>query len=431
MSSGQWAASAEQQQFTSNAAPRVRAAGGGQPTGRIAVPTPLRPVAPAPDRDPVPATAAWRDGDHPGRRQFVEIGDLTLESGAVLPNVKVAYETWGQLNADRSNAVLVEHALTADSHVTGPAEPGHPSPGWWDGVVGPGLAIDTDRWFVVATNVLGGCQGTTGPASISPSGRPWGAQFPLITVRDQVAAEIAVSNALGIDTWALVVGASMGGMRALEWAVTAPERVRGLSVIAAPAQTTGDQIAWAAPQLAAIRFDPAWRGGQYYDAAAGDGPHVGLGIARRIAHTTYRSAHELDTRFGHQSQGDGETLVAGPAHERGRFAVESYLDHHADKLARRFDANSYLVLTESILTHDVGRGRGGVAKALGRVTARTLVVGVDTDRLYPLAQQERIAAGIPGSGPIEIVRSPYGHDGFLIESDQVGGLLRGLLAEVS
>lgn len=395
---------------------------------RVTEVTPLRPVAPAPDRAAVPASAAWREGDEVGRRQFVSIGDLTLESGVVLPDVVVAYETWGQLNADHSNAVLIEHALTADSHVVGPIEPGHISPGWWEGIVGPGKPIDTNKWFVIATNVLGGCQGTTGPATPAPDGAPWGAQFPQVTVRDQVEAEVAVADALGIHRWALVVGGSMGGMRALEWAVSKPERVQRLGVFAAPAQTTGDHIAWAAPQLAAIRMDPAWRGGQYYDAQPGEGPHHGLGIARRIAHTTYRSAHELDTRFGHQPQGEGETLVAGPTQERGRFAVESYLDHHADKLARRFDANSYIVLTESILTHDVGRGRGGVTAALKRVTATTLVVGVDTDRLYPVAQQQRIASGISSAQPLEVIRSPYGHDGFLIESDQVGGLLRGLLS---
>jgi len=390
----------------------------------------LRPLAPAPDREPVPATAAWQEGDDIGRRQFLSVGDLTLESGVVLPDVTVAYETWGQLNEDHSNAVLLEHALTADSHVVGPIGPGHNAPGWWEGIVGPGLAIDTNKWFVISANVLGGCQGTTGPSTISPDGRPYGADFPQITIRDQVTTEVALADALGIERWAMVAGGSMGGMRALEWAVTEPERVERLVVIAAPAQTTGDHIAWAAPQLAAIRLDPAWRGGQYYDAPAGHGPHHGLGIARRIAHATYRSAHEFDTRFGHQSQGEGATLVAGATHERGRFAVESYLDHHADKISRRFDANSYIVLTESLLTQDVGRGRGGVRAALGQVIAKTLVVGVDTDRLYPIAQQERIASGIPGAAPMEVIRSPYGHDGFLIEIDQMGGLIRGLLHDV-
>jgi len=425
VSIGHWNAAGNQTDPVSQAESR---SGSANPQARAAL-APLRPLAPAPDRAPVPASAAWREGDEVGRRQFVSVGDLTLESGVVLPDVVVAYETWGQLNADSSNAVLIEHALTADSHVVGPIEPGHNSPGWWEGIVGPGRAIDTNKWFVIATNVLGGCQGTTGPASLSPDGAPWGADFPQVTARDQVVAEIAVADALGIEQWALVVGGSMGGMRALEWAIMEPERVKRLGVFAAPAQTSGDHIAWAAPQLAAIRMDPAWNGGQYYDAEPGHGPHHGLGIARRIAHTTYRSSHELDTRFGHQAQGEGDTLIAGPTQDRGRFAVESYLDHHADKLARRFDANSYIVLTDSILSHDVGRGRGGVTAALKRVTATTLVVGVDTDRLYPVSQQERIANGISSALPLEVIRSPYGHDGFLIEGDQVGGLLRGLLSE--
>ncbi|GGC04853.1 homoserine O-acetyltransferase MetX [Cellulomonas carbonis] len=369
----------------------------------------------------VPASAAWREGDPVGRRQFVDIGDLTLECGVTLP-VRVAYETWGELSPSGDNAVLVLHALTGDSHVTGPAGPGHPTAGWWDSLVGPGRPIDTDRWFVVAPNVLGGCQGTTGPASTGPDGRPWGGRFPFVTTRDQVAAEIAVADALGIDSWALVVGASMGGMRVLEWAVTAPERVRALAAIATTAQSSGDQIAWAHPQLEAIRSDPGWNGGDYYDLPEGAGPHIGLGIARQIAHTTYRSPRELDVRFGRDAQDVEEPLGGG-----GRYAVQSYLDHHAGKLARRFDANSYLVLTESMLSHDVGRGRGGVEEALGTVTGRALVVAVDTDRLYLPEQSERMAAGLPGCDGMHLIRSDFGHDGFLIEAEQVGTLVRDFL----
>jgi len=335
--------------------------------------------------------------------------------------VRVAYETWGTLNAARDNAILVEHALTGDSHVTGPAGPGHPTPGWWDSLVGPGRPIDTDRWFVVCANVLGGCQGTTGPASTAPDGRPWGARFPAVTIRDQVAAEVALTDALGIDAWALVIGASMGGMRVLEWAVGHPDRVRRVAPIATTAASTGDQIAWAHPQLAAIRADARWRGGDYYDAAPGEGPHVGLGIARQIAHATYRSAVELDARFGRTPQ-DGEDPLAG-----GRYAVQSYLDHHARKLAWRFDANSYLVLTESILSHDVGRGRGGVTAALARATAQALVVAVDTDRLYLPAQSVEIAAGLPGADRVHYVRSDFGHDGFLVEREQVGAMVAAFL----
>ncbi|MHA3946702.1 homoserine O-acetyltransferase MetX [Cellulomonas bogoriensis] len=371
---------------------------------------------------PVPASGAWREGDPVGGRTFVDIGPMDLETGGHLPQVTVSYETWGTLSPTGDNAVLVLHALTGDSHLTGPAGPGHPTAGWWDTLVGPGCPIDTDRWFVVAPNVLGGCQGTTGPASTAPDGRPWAGRFPFVTVRDQVQAEIALTDALGIDSWALVVGGSMGGMRVLEWAVMAPDRVRRLAPIATTAQSSGDQIAWAHAQLEAIRGDAAWREGDYYDAGDGRGPHVGLGIARQIAHTTYRSAVELDERFGHAAQDGEEPLGRG-----GRYAVQSYLDHHAGKLARRFDANSYLVLTEAICAHDVGRGRGGVEAALSRVSTPALVMAVDTDRLYLPSQSERMAAALPGADGVHLVRSDFGHDGFLIEHDQVGGAVREFL----
>jgi homoserine O-acetyltransferase len=369
-----------------------------------------------------PATGAWRDGDDPGRRQWITLPEpLPLEAGGTLPDVRIAYETWGALNADAANAVLVLHALTGDSHVAGPATEGHPTPGWWDALVGPGRALDPDRWFVVAPNVVGGCQGSTGPASPAPDGRPWGSRFPLVTARDAVAAETVLADALGVARWACVIGGSMGGMRALEWAATEPDRVERLCLLASPAATTAEQIAWAAPQLASIRSDPGWRGGDYHDAPPGTGPHRGLGIARRIAHLSYRSPLELAARFGRHPQ-DGEDPWRG-----GRYAVESYLDHHADKLVRRFDAASYVRLTEMMNAHDVGRGRGGVAAGLARVTARTLVVGVTSDRLYPPEQQAELAAGIPNAGPMQLIDSPYGHDSFLIEAAAVGSLLTELL----
>jgi homoserine O-acetyltransferase len=347
---------------------------------------------------------------------------LGLEAGGELPGVRIAYETWGELNADASNAVLVLHALTGDSHVAGPAGDGHPTPGWWDALVGPGRALDPARWFVVAPNVVGGCQGSTGPSSTGPDGRAWGSRFPLVTTRDAVAAEAVLADALGIARWACVVGGSMGGMRALEWAATEPDRVERLFLLASPAAASADQIGWAAPQLAAIRSDPGWRDGDYHAAPPGEGPHRGLGIARRMAHLSYRSAFELDERFGRDAQ-PGEDPWNG-----GRYAVESYLDHHARKLVHRFDAASYVRLTEMMNAHDVGRDRGGVAAGLGRVTARTMVAGVSSDRLYPLEQQAALAAGIPGAGALRVIDSPYGHDGFLIEAPTVGGLLRELLA---
>ncbi len=378
---------------------------------------------PLAQRSPVPASSAWREGDEVGRRQFADLGPFALESGGRLPAVRLAYETWGELNEDGSNAVLVLHALTGDSHVTGEAGNGHPTPGWWQSMVGPGAPIDTERWFVVAPNVLGGCQGSTGPSSPAPDGRPWGSRFPVLSVRDQVAAEVRLADLLGIDTWALVIGASMGGQRVLEWAATEPQRVEAFAAIATTAQTSGDQIASFHTQLVAIQADPGFRGGDYYDAPDGAGPHVGLGLARQIAHQSYRSAYELDERFGRIPQGAEDPL------EGGRFAVQSYLEHHGDKLARRFDANTYVTLTRTMITHDLGRDRGGVDNALAQITARGLVIAVDTDRLFPLAQSERIAAHVPGAGPVRVVHSDFGHDGFLIEEDEVGRHVSEFLGE--
>lgn len=372
-------------------------------------------------------TGAWRAGDPVGGRQFVAIGDVPLESGSVVPDVQMAYETWGELRTTPdggSNAVLVLHALTGDSHVTGPAGPGHPTAGWWDPVFGPGRAVDTDRWFVVAPNILGGCQGSTGPATPRPNdakrggtewaGTEWGGDFPALTARDQVAAEVALAEHLGIDRWAAVVGGSAGGMRALEWAVEHPERVERLLLLATSAYASAEQIALSRTQVAAIAGDPAYAGGHYYGNETG--PTAGLDIARRIAHIAYRSEDELAERFGRQVQDDG------------RWAVDSYLQHHGAKLVSRFDANSYIVLTSAMDSHDVGRGRGGIEAALSRVTARTTVAGIDSDRLYPLYQQEQLADLIPTAGPLQVVPSPHGHDGFLVEADHVGDLLRDLLS---
>jgi homoserine O-acetyltransferase len=370
-----------------------------------------------------PATGAWREGDPVGNRKwFTATESLPLESGERLPGYRLAYETWGTLAPDGGNAVLIEHALTADSHVAGPAGPGHPLPGWWDALIGPGRGLDPAEKFIVAANVLGGCQGSTGPASPSADGQVWGSRFPALTIRDQVAAEVALADALGIARWAAVLGGSMGGMRALEWAVTYPDRVAALAVIAAPAQSSAEQIAWSWPQIRAILDDPGWHGGDYHHLPDGEGPHVGLGIARRIAHITYRSEEELRTRFGRDPQ-TGEN----PLHGAGRYAVESYLDHHADKLVDRFDAASYVTLVRAMDSHDVGRGRGGVNAALSRIRAKTLVAGVDSDRLYPLAQQVQLAAAIPTAGQAEIISSPYGHDAFLLETAQLTPLITALL----
>ena len=224
---------------------------------------------PGPDAAPMPVSGAWRPEDGPGGRHFASLGALRLESGAVIEDVQMAYETWGTLDTDGGNAVLVLHALTGDSHVRGPAGEGHASAGWWEQMVGPGCPIDTDRWFVIAPNVLGGCQGTTGPSSTAPDGLPWGSRFPRVTVRDQVAAERALREQLGIERWALVIGGSMGGMRAVEWAATHPAEVQRLAVIASAARASADQIAWNSAQTAAIDSDPGFHDGDYYHLPPG------------------------------------------------------------------------------------------------------------------------------------------------------------------
>lgn len=372
-----------------------------------------------------PATGAWRDGDPVGHRLFAELGPFSFESGESLPHARLAYETWGELSPARDNAILVLHALTGDSHLRGPAGGGHATSGWWEEIVGPGRAIDTDRYFVVAPNMLGGCQGSTGPAGFAPDGDPWGPRFPYTTVRDQVAAQRRLAEILGVERWYAVVGGSMGGMHALEWGVGSPEAVDRLAVLAAPAATSADEIAQNTVQIEAVRLDPNFAGGRYYDRPDGEGPHRGLALARRMAMLSYRSPDELNDRFDRSWQSGISPLGHG-----GRFAVESYIDFHGNRFTRRFDANSYTVLLGAMNSHDIGRGRGGVEAALSRVTALTLVLGIDSDRLFPLAQQRTVARGIrrtlDGDEPT-LLSSPFGHDAFLIESDVVGAALRRLL----
>ena len=235
-----------------------------------------------------------------GEVGVVGIGPLRLENGCVIDDVSIAVQRWGELSPARDNVVVVLHALTGDSHVTGPAGPGHPTPGWWDSVVGPGAPIDTGRWCAVATNVLGGCRGSTGPSSQAPDGKPWGSRFPIITVRDQVEADVAALAALGIGEVAAVIGGSMGGARALEWIVGHPDTVRAALVLAVGARATADQIGTQCAQVAAIKADPNWQGGDYY--GTGTEPIDGMDVARRFAHLTYRGEVELDTRFANQGQ---------------------------------------------------------------------------------------------------------------------------------
>ena len=347
----------------------------------------------------------------------------------MLEHAQLAYETWGELSPAADNAVLVCHALTGDSHAAGELGNGHPTPGWWDTVIGPGRAIDTDRWFVVCVNVPGGCQGSTGPASPHPDdSRPFGSRFPVVTIRDMVRAEAAVANVLGIDQWMSVLGGSMGGMQVLEWGVMFPERVRSLVPIATTLAASAQQIAWWSTGRRIIRLDPRWRDGDYYDAGPGDGPSAGLSLARMISQITFRSEDVFTDRFGR----DVVEPVEGYEMWQ-RFQVERYLEYHGDKLARRFDTNSYLLLTKAMDLHDLARGRGGMDAAVRRITAPTLVMGVNSDILYPTYQQEMIVGALLGNGVdaryVEI-DSPHGHDAFLIEDDQVGAALHDFLIDV-
>ena len=369
---------------------------------------------------PPPASGAWQEGGAVGNRKFAHFQNFKLENGFVFEKLTIAYETWGTLNSDCSNAIYVAHALTGDSHVAGEATDGHLTPGWWDGLIGDRKVIDPEEWFVVCANVLGGCQGTTGPASLAPDGKPWGSRFPRITVNDQVRAEKLLAEYLNIEKFALIMGGSMGGMRVLEWAVEFPDALASAFVIATSAAASADQIATQSAQIEAIKSDLNFANGDYYHRGPGQGPHVGLGLARKFAHLTYRSEAELDVRFGRSPQ-EGSS---------NKFAVESYLDHHANKLSRRFDANSYIVLTDAMSTFDIGRNRGGIAKALSGIKADFYIAGVDTDRLYPIRQQHELAHLIPTAHSLEVIKSEYGHDGFLIEAEQVAGVLEKVLSSL-
>lgn len=380
----------------------------------------------------LPASGAFRAGDEPGERLFHELTTsrpFVLEGGGVLHQGVVAYQTWGELNEAGDNAVLVCHALTGDSHASGAPSLSQPDGGWWDGIIGPGRGIDTERYFVVCPNVIGGCQGSTGPASIDPeTGRPYGMRFPTVTIRDIVRTQASLATALGVEAWHCVVGGSMGGMQALEWGLMYPDRTRSIAPLATGAAASPWQIGWSATGRLALSLDPKWRGGDYYDAEPGDGPHAGLAVARAIAQITYRSDDVYEERFGR--------TPVDPSQMFGRwdrFQVESYLDYHGEKLARRFDANSYIILNRAMDLHDAARGRRSLKRAFSMLRAPLLTLSISSDTLYhPRLQNEMSelarAAGV--STEYQIIDSPSGHDGFLLETDAVGNSLAKFLDAV-
>ncbi len=325
-------------------------------------------------------------------------GPFTLESGASLPSVTVAHRTWGRLDARGDNAVLVCHALTGSADVDR----------WWGALLGPGRALDPDRDFVVCSNVLGGCYGTTGPTSPRPGGHGrWGGDFPAVTVRDIVRVQAALLDALGVKHLRLVVGGSLGGMQVLEWALLFPDRVEAIAPIAVSARHSAWSIGLSEAQRQAIYADPRWRDGRYPE---GDGPDAGLAVARQIAMCTYRSRASLEARFSRSEA------------EAGGFAVEGWLRHHGRALVDRFDASTYVTLTKAMDAHDVGRGRGGWREALATVRVPALVVSIDTDVLYPPVEQEELADALP-LARLARLASPHGHDAFLIEGETTNALV--------
>jgi homoserine O-acetyltransferase len=399
----------------------------------------------APMAVPAPGTTAGSVGTV--ATQFLDLPEpLVLDCGSTLHPVRIAYETYGTLSPARDNVILVCHALSGDAHAAGHSAAPAPAAtrdgfraeerdgrrgrdlGWWDGMIGPGKAFDTDRFFVVSTNLLGGCRGTTGPSSIDPAtGRPYGSDFPVITVADMVRAERALLRQLGITRLASVSGGSLGGMQALEWAVLHPDEVDTIVPIASTAALPPQGVAWNAIARQAITSDPDWQGGHYY--GTGRAPTAGMGIARMIGHITYLSARALQDKFGRRLQfaDDVRYTIAEP-----EFAVENYLRHQAETFVRRFDANTYLYLSRALTYFDLARQYGGgrLADAVRAVQARTLLIAFSSDWLYPPSCSEELAAALRASGKeveLHVIDAPYGHDCFLLEESRQIPVIRKFL----
>jgi len=358
---------------------------------------------------------------------FAEPPDgMVLTSGARLGPITLAYETYGELNAARSNATLVMHALSGDAHVAGRHSTDDRKPGWWDEMVGPGKGLDTDRYFVICSNIIGGCQGSTGPSSINPAtGKPYAMDFPVVTIQDMVATQARLMDHLGIERLYGVIGGSMGGMQALQWAVAYPERVRHCMPLATTHRLTAQGIAFDAVGRQAIMADPGWKDGNYYGTP---GPEQGLAVARMIGHITYLSEDAMRIKFGRQLVKGQEDYHYGFESE---FQVETYLDYHGRGFVVRFDANSYLYITRAMDYFDLGADWGGLDKALARVQARFLVVSVSSDWLFPTNRSRVVVSRLQAAGKdvtFTEINSPYGHDAFLLEYETLGGLLEAFFA---
>jgi homoserine O-acetyltransferase len=356
---------------------------------------------------------------------FTFPGPLRLTSGKELGPITLAYETYGELNSDRSNAILVEHALSGDAHVAGRHHPADRKPGWWDMMVGPGKALDTTKYFVICANCIGGCMGSTGPSSINPAtGRPYGMSFPVITIEDMVEAETYLLDHLGIERVLCVIGGSMGGMRTLQWAVSHPDRVRLAIPIATTSRHTAQAIAFDEVGRQAIMADPNWKGGDYY---GGPRPERGLAIARMIGHITYLSDEAMHRKFG-------RNLIRENGLEFGfeeEFQVQSYLRYQGDSFVQRFDANSYLYITKAMDYFDLTRPSGSLKKELSRAKAKFLVISFTSDWLYPTYQSREIVTALRQNNAYVTfaeITTPHGHDAFLLESRQLTSLISNFLS---
>jgi homoserine O-acetyltransferase len=362
---------------------------------------------------------------HEGLTRLTLSKPLPLDGGGVLDGVVIAYETWGALNAARSNAVLVCHALTGDQFVAGELNPVTGRPPWWPQVVGPGRIIDTDRFHVICTNVLGGCMGSTGPASLHADGEPWGLRFPVITIADMVRAQALLLEALGIDSLFAVIGGSMGGMQVLEWMASRPHQVFAALPIATAARHAAQNIAFHEVGRQAVMADPDWHGGDYL--RAGTRPSKGLAVARMAAHITYLSDAALQRKFGRRLQ-DREELAFGFDAD---FQIESYLRYQGESFVERFDANAYLYITRAMDYFDLAASHGGrLSAAFQRFTGRACVVSFSSDWHYPPADSRTIVRALIAAG-VEVssleVTTDKGHDAFLLDEPDFHAALAGFL----
>ncbi len=362
--------------------------------------------------------------------KVVELNGFMLESGYTFPFVDVAYETYGKLNAERSNTILVCHALTGNSHASDFNNHAQGllsrHNGWWDSLIGPGKGLDTNKYFIVCSNILGSCYGTTGPSSINPqSGKGYAASFPEITVRDMVSLQKRLLDHLDISVLKLVIGGSLGGMQALEWGLLFPEKVERLLTIATSAQHSAWAIGLNQAARLAIKNDPAWAGGNYKSQ-----PAKGFGLARIIAMLSYRSFQSYQQAHGRNvyQSGSGENGLALFKESPPTFEMERYLHYQAEKITQRFDANSYITISNAMDNHNVARNRGKLNEVLSKYKAKTICMGINSDLLYPAQEQKELAALIPNAQYHEI-KSHHGHDAFLIEHEQVARSVREILGD--